>query len=101
MDAASLFRLLGDRARLCILRLLDAERLNVTELTSILGIAQSGVSRHLGLLKDAGLVEERRDAGFTFFRLAPNLRGANNGFGPAWPLLRSHFDAAAATPQGR
>ena len=72
--SAALFRLLGDDARLRILRLLDAERLNVTELTSILGIAQSGVSRHLGLLKDAGLVEERRDAGFTFFRLAPALQ---------------------------
>jgi DNA-binding transcriptional ArsR family regulator len=56
MEAAGLFRLLGDDARLRILRLLDAERLNVTELTAILGIAQSGVSRHLGLLKEAGLV---------------------------------------------
>ncbi len=99
--AASLFRLLGDDARLRILRLLDAERLNVTELTAILGIAQSGVSRHLGLLKEAGLVEERRDGGFTFFRLAEALPGGQNGFGPVWPLLRSHFDAAAATPDGR
>jgi len=104
--AANLFRLLGDEARLRILRLLDGERLNVTELTSILGIAQSGVSRHLGLLKDAGLVEERRDAGFTFFRLAPGLTAAGdvvtaNGFGPVWPLLRSHFDATAATAEGR
>jgi SAM-dependent methyltransferase len=101
MDSASLFRLLGDEARLRILRLLDAERLNVTELTSILGIAQSGVSRHLGLLKDAGLVEERRDAGFTFFRLAPGLQSGENGFGPVWPLLRSHFETAAATTEGR
>jgi ArsR family transcriptional regulator len=121
--AASLFRLLGDEARLRILRLLDAERLNVTELTAILGIAQSGVSRHLGLLKDAGLVEERRDAGFTFFRLAPVLTAASEGpgaqrggereaappsvvkndtgFGPVWPLLRSQFDATAATAEGR
>src|SRR5260221_3735945 len=99
--AAGLFRLLGDDARLRILRLLDAERLNVTELTSILGIAQSGVSRHLGLLKDAGLVEERRDAGFTFFRLAPGRRDGSNGFGPLWPLLQSHFDAASATPSDR
>ncbi len=101
MQSASLFRLLGDEARLRILRLLDSERLNVTELTSILGIAQSGVSRHLGLLKDAGLVEERRDAGFTFFRLAPNLQSGEHGCGPVWPLLRSHFDATAATPEGR
>jgi SAM-dependent methyltransferase len=101
MDFASLFRLLGDDARLRILRLLDAERLNVTELTSILGIAQSGVSRHLGLLKDAGLVEERRDAGFTYFRLAPGLQDGANGAGPVWPLLQSHFNAASATSDGR
>lgn len=98
---AGLFRLLGDDARLRILRLLDAERLNVSELTSILGIAQSGVSRHLGLMKDAGLVEERRDGGFTFFKLAPGLEGGTNGFGPIWPLLRSHFDTAASTDEGR
>ncbi len=98
---AALFRLLGDDARLRILRLLDAERLNVTELTSILGIAQSGVSRHLGLLKDAGLVEERRDAGFTYFSLAAGLATGENGFGPIWPLLRAQFAAAAATPDGR
>jgi SAM-dependent methyltransferase len=101
MESAALFRLLGDDARLRILRLLHAERLNVTELTSILGIAQSGVSRHLGLLKDARLVEERRDAGFTFFRLAPGLESGKNGYGPVWPLLRAHFDAAAVTKEGR
>jgi ArsR family transcriptional regulator len=99
--SAGLFRLLGDDARLRILRLLDAERLNVSELTSILGIAQSGVSRHLGLLKEAGLVEERRDAGFTFFSLAPALQSGANGFGPIWPLLRAHFDAAAESADGR
>jgi len=101
MESAALFRLLGDEARLRILRLLDAERLNVTELTAILGIAQSGVSRHLGLLKEAGLVEERRDAGFTYFRLAPGLQSGANGFGPVWPLLKAHFQTAGASPAGR
>ena len=99
--SAALFRLLGDDARLRILRLLEAERLNVSELTAILGIAQSGVSRHLGLLKEAGLVEERREAGFTFFRLAPALGLGTNGFGPIWPVLRAHFDVADQTPDGR
>lgn len=101
MYSAALFRLLGDDARLRILRLLAAERLNVSELTAILGIAQSGVSRHLGLLKDAGLVEERKDGGFTFFRLSPALVSGENGFGPIWPLLHAQFAAAAATPAGR
>ena len=101
MDSAALFRLLGDEVRLRMLRLLHADRLNVTELTSILGIAQSGVSRHLGLLKDAGLVEERRDAGFTYFRLSPAVTGGENGFGPLWPLLRAQFASAASTTAGR
>src|SRR6516165_11818448 len=101
MKLGATFRLLGDEARLRLLRLLAAERLNVTELTSILGIAQSGVSRHLGLLKDAGLVEERRDGGFTYFRIAPALESGENGFGPLQPMLRAHFDAASRTAEGR
>src|SRR4051794_30246532 len=100
-SAPAVFRLLGDEVRLRLLRLLGEERLNVGELTVILGIAQSGVSRHLGLLKDAGLVEERREGGFTFFRLAPGLRLGQNGFGPVWPLLRAQFETAAATAEGR
>lgn len=101
MDATALFRLLGDDARLRLLRLLDRERLNVTELTGILGLAQSGVSRHLGLLKDAGLVVEEREAGFSYYRIAPAVRDRGNGFGSLWPLLQEHFAAAAAGPAGR
>ena len=101
MQGPALFRLLGDDARLRVLRLLDAERLNVSELTAILGIAQSGVSRHLGLLKEAGLVVEDRDGGFTYFRIAPDLRDGTNGFGGLWPLLESQFAAAAKTAPGR
>lgn len=97
---AALFRLLGDEARLRLLRLLSLERLNVSELTGILGIAQSGVSRHLGLLKDAGLVEEQREGGYTYFRLA-GLDGEAASSGPLEALLRAEFDAAARTRAGR
>jgi len=70
-EATALFRLLGDEARLRILRLLERERLNVSELTSILGIAQPGVSRHLRLLKEGGLVQEERERGWTYYAPAP------------------------------
>src|SRR5438876_9288804 len=89
-EAASVYRLLGDEARLRLLRVLGRERLNVTELTGILGLAQSGVSRHLGLLKDAGLVREERDGGFTFYRLGPAL---DNGALSA--ALAAQFEASA------
>jgi ArsR family transcriptional regulator len=100
-DAPALYRLLGDDARLRLLRLLALERLNVSELTSILGIAQSGVSRHLGLLRDGGLVSEEREGGFTYYRVAAAVRGGGNGAGPLWALLESQFDAASATGVGR
>jgi SAM-dependent methyltransferase len=94
-DASALYRLLGDEARLRLLRALAKERLNVTELTGVLGLAQSGVSRHLGLLKDARLVVEERDGGFTYYRLAPALDGGE----PALTtMLRAQFAAAAADP---
>jgi SAM-dependent methyltransferase len=98
---STLYRLLGDDARLRLLRVLSLERLNVSELTGILGIAQSGVSRHLGLLKDARLVSEEREGGYTYYRLAPDLVEGRNGFGPLWALLQAQFEAAAATQPGR
>jgi len=101
MDAPALFRLLGDDVRLRLLRVLEAERLNVTELTAILGIAQSGVSRHLGLLKDAGLVSERREGGFSYYRLAPALTSENDGLAPLAAFLRAHFERTTETEIGR
>ena len=94
-QASGLFRLLGDDARLRLLRLLAAERLNVSELTAILGIAQSGVSRHLGLLRDAELVTEEREGGFTYYRVAAN--GDNRMLHAVWDLLNAQLADAAAT----
>jgi ArsR family transcriptional regulator len=96
-QASALYRLLGDDARLRLLRVLAQDRFNVKELTGILGLAQSGVSRHLGLLKDARLVAEERDGAYTFYRLAPGLK--DEAQGPLWPLLQSQFAAAAQSPE--
>jgi len=95
-EFGALCRLLGDEARLRLLRVLSLERLNVSELTSILGIAQSGVSRHLGLLKDAGLVSEDREGGFAFYRASPGDRPA--WVRDLWSLLGARFEAMAGEP---
>lgn len=94
--ASALFRVLGDATRLRLLRVLAQDRFNVSELTGILGVAQSGVSRHLGLLKDAGLVIEEREAGYAYYRLAERARA--NGAAPLWTLLDAQFAAAAGDP---
>jgi SAM-dependent methyltransferase len=97
-EASNIYRLLGDEARLRLLRVLSRERLNVTELTGVLGLAQSGVSRHLRLLKEAGFVAEEREGGFTYHRLADN---AKNGRDSLWEMLRAQFEGANDDPEVR
>ena len=92
--AVTVFRLLADPTRLRLLRVLAHDRFNVTELTGILGLAQSGVSRHLGLLKDAGLVEEDREAGFVYYRLAHDADD-DAARRHLWSLLDAQFGSAA------
>ncbi|GAB04616.1 DNA-binding transcriptional ArsR family regulator [Gordonia amarae] len=48
----------------------DGER-SVGELVEIVGMHQPGVSRHLKVLRDAGLVEVRKDANRRLYRLRP------------------------------
>jgi len=98
-ELGSLCRLLGDEARLRLLRVLTLDRLNVTELTAVLGLAQSGVSRHLGLLREAGLVEESRASGFVFYAAAsPNGDALRADL---WALLRDQFGASEDDPAVR
>jgi ArsR family transcriptional regulator len=92
-NASAVFRLLADPTRLRLMRVLARDRFNVTELTGILALAQSGVSRHLGLLKDAGLVAEEREAGFVYYRLAQEADG-DAARRHLWTLLETQFEAA-------
>jgi ArsR family transcriptional regulator len=104
-EASTLFRLLGDEGRLRLLRVLARERLNVTELTGVLGLAQSGVSRHLGLLKDAGLVHEEKDGGYSYYRLTPALApgspGTSESENPLRAVLDRQFAASVDDPMLR
>ncbi len=53
-------RLLADETRLRLLLLLQKEELSVLELQEILGMGQSRISTHLGQLRRAGLLTDRR-----------------------------------------
>ncbi len=88
---ADAFRLLGDGLRLRILRLLAHERLNVGELTEALDVGQSTVSRHVRLLREGSLLEETREAGYTWLALAVE---APPGLHTIWPTLRAGFGEA-------
>jgi ubiquinone/menaquinone biosynthesis C-methylase UbiE len=79
------FKTLADPTRIRILRLLEQEELIVGELMDILGMAQSRVSRHLAVLREAGLLADRRDGTFVAYRLVLPEEGP---WRDAWTLAR-------------
>ncbi len=69
--AEALFHALSDATRLAILEMLrDGERC-VCELQAELDAAQSRLSFHLRVLKEAGLVTDRRDGRWSHYRIVP------------------------------
>jgi len=61
-------RVIADVSRLRMLLLLQKEELSVAELQEILAMGQSRISTHLSLLKQAGLVEDRRAGKNSLYR---------------------------------
>jgi DNA-binding transcriptional ArsR family regulator len=62
---------LSDGSRRTVLEALGRGEATVNELAALLPIARPGVSRHLRVLREAGLVEVRRDAQRRVYRLRP------------------------------
>ena len=62
--------LLGDESRLRLCALLRERELRVTDLVRVTGMAQSRVSTHLGRLREAGFVRDRREGPQAFYALA-------------------------------
>jgi ArsR family transcriptional regulator len=69
--AVALFHALSDTTRLSILEMLRGGERCVCELQDELAAAQSRLSFHLRVLKDAGLVEDRRDGRWSYYSIVP------------------------------
>ncbi|MFG1796351.1 metalloregulator ArsR/SmtB family transcription factor [Nocardia sp. NPDC049149] len=68
-EEASVFRALADSTRRQILEDLRAGDLTAGEITDRFPISGPSISRHLGVLKAAGLVRERREANRIYYSL--------------------------------
>ncbi|PSU49376.1 phosphotyrosine protein phosphatase [Photobacterium frigidiphilum] len=69
-----LFKIMSDPLRLRILMLIEDEfALSVGDLTKALSVSQPKVSRHLALLRDAGILKDQREGLWVFYRLPENL----------------------------
>jgi ArsR family transcriptional regulator len=79
MTATDLFKALADETRTRISLLIAREgELCVCELTCALGESQPKISRHLALLRSGGVLADRRQGQWIYYRLHPQL--------PAWAL---------------
>ncbi|MCK6478781.1 MAG: metalloregulator ArsR/SmtB family transcription factor [Planctomycetes bacterium] len=68
-DAVRIGKALSDRTRVRILAALTVRPLCVCEITALVPAGQPAVSRHLGILRAAGLVEDVRDGRWVNYRL--------------------------------
>ena len=72
-----LFKALSDQTRLSIVMLLrEADELCVCDLCAVTGESQPKISRHMALLRESGLVLDRKDGKWVYYRLSPAI--------PAW-----------------
>ena len=73
-EPAALFRALSDETRLQMIVLIrQHQELCVCDLETVLEITQSKASRHLRYLLNTGLLEDRREAVWIYYRVAQNL----------------------------
>src|SRR5262245_26536477 len=89
---SDLLGLLAEPSRVRLLALLGDNELTVSELVEVTELGQSRVATHLGKLREAGLVRDRRAGGSTYYRMA-------NGELPAparklWSVVAAELDDA-------
>ena len=98
--AVSTLQLFAEPTRVRLMALLEAEELTVAELVTITELAQSSVSTHLGKLRDAGLLRDRRLGASTLYAL--NDGNMPVGARQVWNLVRGEVkDAVLEADRGR
>lgn len=91
--APTLLKVLADSTRLRALALLTVEELSVGELSRSLGMAQSRVSNHLRVLREHGLLLERRAGTSTFLRSSIVASAADAPASRLWAAVVPDLDA--------
>lgn len=82
LDCIDALKALGEETRLRMLRLLSEQQLSVNEVSERLNVSQYNVSKHLRILREAGLLESEKQGKQRLYAVAPNLKAklaANKG----------------------
>ncbi|MCW0307133.1 MULTISPECIES: metalloregulator ArsR/SmtB family transcription factor [Pantoea] len=74
ISTSNFYRLLSDECRLNILLLLkESEELCVCHICEALGVSQPAVSRNLSMLRNSGVLTDRRNGKWVYYRLSDAL----------------------------
>lgn len=68
-EASEAMQAMAHPLRLKILCLVGANELNVQEIVDAVGTSQSNISQHLGILRERGILQSRREANKVFYRI--------------------------------
>jgi ArsR family transcriptional regulator len=108
-DLVTLFQALADRTRLRLINLMARGEVCVCFFVEVLGENQPKISRHLAYLRNAGLVQARREGKWMHYRLLPQQGEAEKILGttlaaiehePAMQQDRRALDRVCCTPPG-
>jgi ArsR family transcriptional regulator len=89
---SELLHVISDKRRLRILAALTHQEMCVCDIMARLGMGQSLASHHLGVLKQAGLVRDRRDAQWVYYSIDPQRLAELNAY------FRAALDVAHLAP---
>ncbi|GEN56757.1 HTH-type transcriptional repressor AseR [Halolactibacillus alkaliphilus] len=78
-ETAAILKLMGDKTRLTMLKLLEGDSCCVCEFVELFGMSQPAISQHLRKLKDVGLIKENKRHQWVFYNL--------NTDHPLYPLV--------------
>ncbi len=68
----TIFKALSDKSRLRIIKMLQRKSLCVCEITDTLKLATSTVSKHLSILREAGLITDEKDGKWINYKINQN-----------------------------
>lgn len=84
-EAATIFKLLGDKTRVTIMKLLEEDECCVCELVEVFQMSQPSISQHLRKLRDNGMIREKRKGQWIFYSLDKD--------GESYPLIKHVLEA--------
>jgi ArsR family transcriptional regulator len=85
-EITRIFKALSDSNRIRILKMLEVKPLCVCEITDVLRLATSTVSKHLSILREADLIADSKEGKWVIYRLNPSTE--NEPVNKLLPLIK-------------